>query len=254
MIKPLFQSAYDFPDPEEIDPDHSDLVAIGADLEAITLLHAYSIGIFPWFNEGDDIRWFSPSPRCVLYPEQYKPSKTLLREMKKAPYTVKINQNFAMVMNNCAAPRAYCGDDTWIGPSMKKAYNELHELGIAISIEIWENDEMIGGLYGEKMGQAFFGESMFHKKNNASKMAFFVLAQLCKHSAFKWIDCQLPNEHLISLGAVELERKQFLQQLETQVRLPIIDWSELYTLEIPLQLFLNEDMLYLEDYQLKIRS
>lgn len=226
----LFQSAYDFPDPRFADPSHEGLIAIGADLQPQTLLHAYSIGLFPWFNEdeGDDIAWYSPSPRCVLYPEQYQPSKSLWREMKKSPYRVSINQHFADVMAGCADVRSYC-DSTWIGQSMQYAYQQLHQLGYAFSVEILDGDALIGGLYGLKIGQAFFGESMFHRRTNASKMAFFVLAQLCRASGFKWIDCQLPNEHLLSMGAEPLSREEYLTDLQQQIRLADVDWSDLYT-------------------------
>ncbi len=238
-MEPLFLSAYDFPDPESADPDHQELIAVGADLQPQTLLHAYSIGLFPWFNEGEPIAWYSPSPRCVLYPEQYAPSKSLLREMKKSPYHVQINQHFSAVIDGCSAERAY-SDSTWIGESMKYAYQQLHQLGYAISIEIMDNDELIGGLYGVKIGHAFFGESMFHRRTNASKMAFFSLAQLCKFATFKWIDCQLPNDHLLSMGAEPLSRTEYLQQLPVEIRRPVSDWSALYPQRIPIAHFLDE--------------
>lgn len=236
---PLFQSAYDFPNPQFADPEHDGLIAIGADLQPETLLHAYSIGLFPWFNEdeGDDIAWYSPSPRCVLYPEHYQPSKSLWREMKKSPYRVSINQRFADVIAGCANVRSY-SDSTWIGQSMQHAYQCLHELGYAVSVEILDNDILIGGLYGLKIGRAFFGESMFHTRTNASKMAFFVLAQICKVCQFKWIDCQLPNEHLISMGAENLSRNDYLAQLFDEIRRDDVDWSALYK-DYPLKNYLD---------------
>lgn len=248
MLLPLFQSAYDFPNPEQADPNHHELIAIGADLEAQTLLHAYSIGLFPWFNEGEPIAWYSPSPRCVIYPQHYKASKSLIREIKKSSYYVNINHNFAQVIQACSAPRVY-SQDTWISPQMQQAYIHLHELGYAISIEIYDEHQLIGGLYGLKIGQAFFGESMFHTRTNASKMAFFVLNQLCQYSQFKWIDCQLPNDHLMSLGAQTLERREFLQQLPIQIRLADVDWSPLYHNMQPIHTFLTESCLDLQKYQ-----
>lgn len=248
MLEPLFQSAYDFPNPELADPHHHELIAIGADLEPQTLLHAYSIGLFPWFNEHEPIAWYSPSPRCVIYPHQYKASKSLIREIKKSDYFVNINHEFSQVIYACSAPRAY-SEETWISPQMKQAYITLHELGYAISIEIYDQQkQLIGGLYGLKIGQAFFGESMFHTRSNASKMAFFILNQLCKASQFKWIDCQLPNDHLMSLGAEILERHDFLQQLPKQIRLAEIDWSPLYHQMQPLSYFIDEHCLHLQQH------
>ncbi|MDO4222772.1 MAG: leucyl/phenylalanyl-tRNA--protein transferase [Acinetobacter sp.] len=246
-LTPLFLSAYDFPHPECADPHHHELIAVGADLEPQTLLHAYSVGLFPWFNQGEEIAWYSPSPRCVLYPQQHQASKSLLREMKKSPYVVKINQHFQDVIRQCAAARAY-SNETWIGDDMIHAYQTLHALGYAISVEIWHEQDLIGGLYGLKIGHAFFGESMFHTRSNASKMAFFVLARLCAMANFKWIDCQLPNEHLMSLGAKTLERKIFLQQLPEQIRQPYSDWSALYDVALPLQDFLSDDVLSYQQF------
>lgn len=251
---PLFQSAYDFPHPELSDPHHQELISIGADLEPQTLLHAYSIGLFPWFNEDEPISWFSPSPRCILYPKQYHASKSLIREMKKSTYHIKINHAFKEVMQACAASRVYC-NETWISPQMQTAYQKLHQLGYAISIEIYDHLQLIGGLYGLKIGQAFFGESMFHTRSNASKMAFFVLVQLCKLSQFKWIDCQFVNEHLLSLGAQPLSRHEFLQQLPKQIRLPAVDWSPLYTEHLTFNDFFQSHIQHQpinEHYQLKL--
>lgn len=252
-MTPLFQSAYDFPNPRITDPEHEGLIAMGADLQPDTLLHAYSIGLFPWFNEdeGEDIAWYSPSPRCVLYPEHYQPSKSLWREMKKSPYRVSLNQHFADVMAGCADVRSY-SDSTWIGQSMQHAYQHLHALGYAISVEILdENHRLIGGLYGLKIGRAFFGESMFHRKTNASKIAFFVLAQLCKMSQFKWIDCQLPNEHLMSMGAETLSRDAYLTQLYDEIRRDDVDWSALYQ-DYPLSNYLDNAHFMYQDNALKM--
>lgn len=233
MFKPLFQSIYNFPNPEQADPEHHELICMGGDLDVNTLLHAYSIGLFPWFNEGDPIAWYSPSPRCVIYPEHYHPSKSLLREMKKSPYYITVNQHFTDVLEGCAAARNYT-NETWINSDIKHAYTQLHHLGYAISIEVLHQHQLIGGLYGLKLGQAFFGESMFHTQTNASKMAFFALVQLCKTAQFKWIDCQFVNDHLLSLGAVTLDRHEFLKQLPIQIRLPYSDWTTLYQQKMPI--------------------
>lgn len=211
--------------------DDDGLVALGGDLAPSTLISAYSQGLFPWFNEGEPIAWWSPTPRCVIYPATFSPSKTLKRTAKSKNWYITLNRNFPDVIQACSEARAYA-DGTWINPDMISAYNELNQLGFAYSVEVWdgntltaENVNLIGGLYGLKLGQAFFGESMFHRATDASKVAFWALMRLCESSNFAWVDCQLPNEHLLSLGAEILSRIDFLQDLPRQIFKESCDWS-----------------------------
>lgn len=217
---------YHFPDPAAVDPHGDGLIAVGADLAADTLLCAYRQGLFPWFNEGEPIAWWSPEPRCIIEPSQFEPSKSLVRRIKNSHWTFTVNQAFSQVIGACAEARAYA-NDTWISPAMIDAYTALHQRGIAHSIEVWQQDTLIGGLYGLKIGQAFFGESMFHRCTDASKAAFFVLMRLCAKSHFDWVDCQLPNPHLISLGATTMTRQNFLSSLNQKVNEATCDWSRL---------------------------
>lgn len=222
----LPRSRYEFPDPMQVDPDGEGLVAIGADLTPSTILEAYRHGIFPWFSKGEPICWWSPEPRCVIYPEQYEPSKSLIRQLKKNTYTLTLSQCFEQVITACAQPRAYA-DETWINHEIIHGYCGLHKAGLAHSVEVWLENELVGGLYGVQIGGAFFGESMFSRKTDVSKMAFCFLMQLCKASKFPWVDCQLPNDHLMSMGATTLPRAQFLHQLPQVLRQSPPDWSEI---------------------------
>lgn len=230
---------YDFPNPLHCDDNHG-LVAIGADLSPQTLRYAYAHGLFPWFNDGDPIMWWSPNPRCVIYPHTYQPSKSLSRKLKKSDWQITINSDFLSVIQGCVDARV-CTDGTWITEEMITAYHQLHHLGDAVSVEVWDDDNLIGGLYGIKLGQAFFGESMFHRVTDASKVAFFALMTLCRLSNFAWVDCQLPNEHLLSLGASVISRDVFLTSLPKQVYQPSCNWSTLYQHKIAVKaLFLAE--------------
>lgn len=193
--------------------DPNGLLAAGGDLSIERLLYAYSLGIFPWYNSNEPILWWSPSPRSVIRPSQFKPSRSLAKFIRKGLYTVTSDTCFADVMKSCAAPR---GDQngTWINQDMIKAYTKLHEIGFAHSVECWQNDELIGGLYGIAIGKAFFGESMFSTKDNASKVAFAVLCENLSSWGFEIIDCQVHNPHLESLGAFEIPREEFLGILD----------------------------------------
>ncbi len=170
----ILPSMYVFPDPVEADPEGQGLICIGADLEPSTLFEAYTHGLFPWFNEGDPICWWSPDPRCVIYPEQYHPSKTLIRSMKKYDYQVTINRAFEQVVRACALPRNYT-NDTWISEDIVQGYVELFKAGYGYSVEVWQEDQLVGGLYGVSIGKGCFGESMFSTRTDASKMAFYTL-------------------------------------------------------------------------------
>ncbi|MBP6341903.1 MAG: leucyl/phenylalanyl-tRNA--protein transferase [Moraxella sp.] len=241
-----FGCRYQFPDPMAADPDGEGLIALGGDLAADTLVCAYRQGMFPWFNEGEPIAWWSPDPRCIIYPSDFCASKTLKRRIKNAGWTFSLNLAFAEVIAACADTRTYAeasGSATWISPAMIEAYTALHAEQVAYSVEIWDDDELIGGLYGLKLGQAFFGESMFHRVTDASKAAFFVLMQLCAHSQFAWVDCQLPNPHLLRLGASIVPRAEFLAGLAQQLSLPSIDWSSICGQKLPLNQLLNEDFM-----------
>ena len=215
---------YLFPDPIESDPQGQGLICIGADLEPSTLYEAYTHGLFPWFNEGDPICWWCPEPRCVIYPDQYKPSKTLLRNMKKMDYRITINQAFERVMRSCALPRNYTSE-TWISEDIVQGYVELFREGYGYSVEVWDDQELIGGLYGVSIGRGCFGESMFSVRTDASKMAFYALMLLGQENQLAWIDCQLVNDLLLSLGACTLSRQEYLKSLQDVIIRPPIDWK-----------------------------
>lgn len=212
---------YQFPNPASVDPDGIGIVAIGGDLAPETLISAYAQGLFPWFNADEPIAWWCPEPRCVIVPSDYQPSKSLRRYAKQQRWQLTLNQAFDDVIHACSLPRSddlLEGEHTWIHDEMISAYTQLHSMGFAHSIEVWdEKKQLIGGLYGLKIGQIYFGESMFHRASNASKLAFWGLMQLCKQSDVAMIDCQLPNEHLMSLGAATLPRAQFLMTLESLI-------------------------------------
>lgn len=229
MTTQLPQTRWQFPDPIQADPLGEGLVAVGADLAPETILAAYQRGIFPWFSGDDPICWWSPEPRCIILPETFKPSKTLIRSLKKNQYTLTINQNFAAVMQACADARAHA-EGTWISSDIIQGYCGLHDVGLAHSIEVWESNEqeqplLVGGLYGVQLGRAFFGESMFSQRTDVSKMAFTFLMKLCAASHFPFVDCQLPNDHLMSLGAITMPRQQFLTALKNILAQPVPNWK-----------------------------
>lgn len=219
---------YDFPNPDDVDPDGVGIVAIGGDLAPETLISAYAQGLFPWFNEDEPIAWWCPEPRCVMVPADYKPSKSLRRQAKSSRWQLTLNQDFDKVIRACSLPRSDGlaeGEHTWIHEEMIEAYTELHAYGFAHSIEVWNEDgQLIGGLYGLKIGSIYFGESMFHRASNASKLAFWGLMRLCDQSGIALVDCQLPNEHLMSLGAVTLPRSGFLTQLDSFIAKQSVKW------------------------------
>ncbi|MCF3126091.1 leucyl/phenylalanyl-tRNA--protein transferase [Acinetobacter soli] len=221
----ILPSMYVFPDPVEADPEGQGLICIGADLEPSTLFEAYTHGLFPWFNEGDPICWWSPDPRCVIYPEQYHPSKTLIRSMKKYDYQVTINRAFEQVVRACALPRNYT-NDTWISEDIVQGYVELFKAGYGYSVEVWQEDQLVGGLYGVSIGKGCFGESMFSTRTDASKMAFYTLMLIGQEHQVRWIDCQLVNDHLLSLGACALSRQDYLKSLQDVIIAPPINWKK----------------------------
>jgi len=190
------------------------LLAVGGSLEPEWLLYAYAHGAFPWFNAGDPILWWSPDPRAVLRPEQLHISRSLRRRIRASTYHIRADTNFAAVIDACAGPR-YRDDGTWITEPMKLAYISLHRLGIAHCFEAWQGEQLVGGLYGVALGQVFFGESMFAWADDASKVAFAAAVNFLSERGCKLIDCQVPSEHLSSLGAVQMPRTEFLKALET---------------------------------------
>lgn len=200
-----------FPDPRRACAEG--LLAVGGDLSAERLLLAYRLGIFPWYGEDEPILWWSPDPRCVLFPSEVYVSRRLERLLRQGRFHLTCNRAFRRVVEACAEVRTGKGEETWLIGEMQDAYVKLHELGFAHSIEAWQGDELVGGLYGVAIGRFFFGESMFHVRPNASKV---VLAQLARHldrAGFLLLDCQVPNPHLHSMGAKQIARADFLALL-----------------------------------------
>jgi leucyl/phenylalanyl-tRNA--protein transferase len=195
-----------FPDVSQASADG--LLAIGGDLSPKRLIEAYSQGIFPWFNDEDPIMWWSPDPRFVIFPEELKVSKSMKQLFKKKPFRVTQNQDFESVIRSCSVAKRSDQDGTWITESMIEAYLNLHKLGYAISVEVWQKDDLVGGLYGLDVGNnVFCGESMFAKVSNASKYGFIDFIQ---KSTYKLIDCQLHTKHLESLGGKNISRAEFM--------------------------------------------
>lgn len=202
-----------FPNPELALDDPEGLLAIGGDLSPKRLINAYQQAIFPWFSEGEPILWWSPIERAVIQPEQVHISKSMAKFIRQTSLTITINQNFKDVVNACALPRQKQAE-TWISPAIKNAYQTLHELKHAHSIEVWEEEQLVGGLYGVNIGGVFCGESMFHQQTNASKLAFIALCQHFGTYGGLLIDCQMMTSHLASLGVKANHRCDFLKQLK----------------------------------------
>jgi len=194
--------------------DKNGVLAIGGDLSVERLLLAYKSGIFPWYNQGEPIIWYSPDPRMILFPKNLKISKSMRQIIRKQEFTITFNQNFEEVIFNCKHIfRAADQGQTWITDKMEEAYIKLHKKGIAKSVEVWLENELVGGLYGIDLGTVFCGESMFSKVSNASKLAFIYLTQKLEKENYTLIDCQVYNNHLASLGADEIPRNEFLKYL-----------------------------------------
>lgn len=190
------------------------LLAAGGDLSPQRILFAYENGIFPWYNEGEPILWWSPSPRFVLYPSEIKVSKSMRQVFRKKKFRLTFDQAFEQVIEACGAiPRAG-QNGTWLTEEMKAAYINLHRLGFAHSVETWQDDQLVGGLYGLSLGNCFFGESMFAKASNASKVALIVLAKTLEEKGFGMIDCQSETKHLRTMGAKFIDQVDFLAYLE----------------------------------------
>lgn len=196
------------------------LLAVGGDLSTERLLLAYRSGIFPWYSSGDPILWWSPDPRLVLYPDELNISKSLRKVIKKKNFRITFDKAFESVIQACAEAKRSYGEGTWITGEMKDAYCDLYRKGYAHSVEAWQGGTLAGGLYGISIGRAFFGESMFSRVSNASKVAFVTLVETLNRLRFKLIDCQVRTDHLIRFGAREIPRKSFLEQLEKAIDRP----------------------------------
>jgi leucyl/phenylalanyl-tRNA---protein transferase len=201
-----------FPDPNQSDDEG--LIAVGGDLSKEFLLAAYSQGLFPWFNEGDPILWWSPNPRMILYPQKFKCSKSLRQVLNRQKFKIKIDTNFVQVIESCANTKRTREQGTWITKDMQKAYINLYNEGYAHSVETYLDGELVGGLYGVSLGKAFFGESMFYTVDNASKVALYHLVELMKKWDYWFIDVQQSTKHLKSVGAEEIDREIFLNTLK----------------------------------------
>jgi len=205
------------------------LLAAGGSLNSEWLLTAYRKGIFPWFEKGQPILWWSPDPRAVLRPEQLRVSRSLRRAIRRRSFAVTADSAFEAVIEACAEPRTYTSS-TWITPSMKRAFTDLHRLGWAHSFEAWQDGNLAGGLYGVSIGKVFFGESMFSRVPNASKIAFAAAVDFFKLSGIELIDCQIPSTHLSSLGATDVPRLEFLHQLDVLCagNAELTSWSSVF--------------------------
>jgi leucyl/phenylalanyl-tRNA--protein transferase len=198
----------DFPDVERALRDPDGLLAIGGALSPERILDAYRRGIFPWYSQGQPILWWSPNPRCVLEPTALRISRSLRKTLKKRPFRVTFNQAFSAVIKACSEPRR-AGPETWITAEVLRAYTTLHEAGHAVSVECWTGENLVGGLYGLSIGRVFFGESMFSRANDASKVALVHLAQALREHGYRLLDCQIHSQHLQSLGATPMPRPLF---------------------------------------------
>ncbi|MBI4684215.1 MAG: leucyl/phenylalanyl-tRNA--protein transferase [Nitrospirae bacterium] len=205
-----------FPPPELAEDDG--LFAAGGDLSEKRILLAYSMGIFPWYSDNSPILWWSPDPRLILIPEELKISRSLKQTIKKGIFRVTMDAAFDSVIKNCAVIRRKGERGTWITDEMIGAYTKLHRAGLAHSVESWVEGKLVGGLYGVSLGSAFFGESMFAKKSDASKVAFVTLVQQLIKWRFTIVDCQITTGHLINLGAKEVSRSKFIKMLNTALR------------------------------------
>ncbi|MGD9081391.1 MAG: leucyl/phenylalanyl-tRNA--protein transferase [Desulfobacterales bacterium] len=203
------------------------LLAVGGDLSQDRLLLAYRMGIFPWYTEDEPIMWWSPDPRLVLYPSELRVSRSLKKTIKKQTFRLTVDESFESVINACAHSRTKADEGTWIVGEMITAYCRLHESGLAHSVEVWQSGSLVGGLYGVSLGKCFFGESMFTLISNASKVALVALVQHLQTLGFHFVDCQISTPHLLSFGAQEIPRTQFLKELEQALESPTLKgkWS-----------------------------
>lgn len=211
-----YDNHYIFPDPET--SDKQGLLSIGGDLTPQRVLQAYSQGIFPWYEPGTPVLWWSPNPRLILIPKEFKVSRSMKKALKK-PFKLTIDTVFHQVIS-CCATSSDRTNQTWITNEMIETYTKLHDMGYAHSFEVWNDTELVGGLYGISLGHAFFGESMFHTMTDTSKIALHFLCKIMEAWNFDFIDCQLPTTHLMSLGAKVISRKEFLHMLQETLKYP----------------------------------
>ncbi len=213
---PWLEEDLEFPDISSALTDPDGLLAAGGDLSIARLIKAYQQGIFPWFDDDQPIMWWSPNPRCVLFPEKVHISKSLRKKLNKSLFTVTFDKDFERVIQHCADSRQ-ATTGTWITDDMQEAYIALHEQGTAHSVEVWVNNELVGGLYGLALGRCFFGESMFSTATDASKVAFVYLCNQLREWGYAIIDCQVENPHLFTLGAENIRRSEFQTILEDNI-------------------------------------
>jgi len=222
----LLPKSLEFPPLDSALTEPNGLLAVGGDLSSQRLISAYSKGIFPWFNQGEPILWWSPSPRALIPTDQLKINRTLKKFIKKNPFKITLNHAFNEVIGYCAAA-PFRKEGTWIIDDMATAYKNLHKQKVAHSIEVWQENELVGGLYGVAINSFFSGESMFYRKNNASKIALIALSQLLRERNIRIIDCQISNPFLNSMGCLELTRNKFLviQQSLVKQAVPASFWE-----------------------------
>lgn len=217
-----------FPPVEQATPEG--LLAIGGDLSSERLLDAYRRGIFPWYSAGQPILWWSPDPRAILYLDQFRISRSLRKRLRKKTFSLSFDRCFRKVVESCAAPRKKDPvGGTWITREMISAYDHLHAMGYAHSVECWHDNRLVGGLYGLAIGRGFFGESMFTVMTDASKVALAGLVGCLSRWGFSFIDCQLSSPHILSLGAIEIPRAEFLRELAVALNAPeqLGDWNRI---------------------------
>ena len=224
---PVYQLSEDLVFPSPHLASKEGLLAVGGDLTRTRLLLAYSQGIFPWYSKGEPILWWSPDPRLVLYPDELKVSRSLNKIINKGEFNVTVDCAFERVIKECARVRLENQEGTWIVDEMVKAYCNLHESGFAHSVEAWADDRLAGGLYGVSLGSCFFGESMFTRVSNASKVAFVALVEHLRSLNFALIDCQITTGHLTRFGAGEISRSRYLDELAKALESPTLKgkWS-----------------------------
>tara|TARA_R110002167_G_C12672804_1_gene650841 strand:- start:786 stop:1496 length:711 start_codon:yes stop_codon:yes gene_type:complete len=229
----LSSSSSTFPDLSTALAEPNGLLAFGDDLSPPRIIQAYQLGIFPWFSDGEPVMWWSPDPRAIINIAELKINKTLHKVLKRQTFTVTLNKSFKQVIELCAdAP--FRVEETWIVSPMLTAYKKLHQQGQAHSIEVWQNEELVGGLYGIAVNGYFSGESMFYKQSNASKVALVYLAELLKSIKVELIDCQMLNPFLASMGCIEVNREQFIaQQLAAKTIIPPADFWQPRLLTLP---------------------
>jgi leucyl/phenylalanyl-tRNA--protein transferase len=214
---PLLTAGDPFPPVDQALSQPNGLLAAGGGLSIDRLIHAYEHGIFPWFSDGDPVLWWCPDPRMVLPTDAVHVSRSLRRRLRRADYSITFDRAFARVLRECAGPRRDASG-TWLVPPMIRAYQRLHDAGLAHSIEVWIDSELAGGLYGVALGRMFFGESMFTRRTDGSKIAIVVLAAQLARWGFPLIDCQMRTAHLATLGAVEIPRRQFVRTVARLVK------------------------------------